>query len=369
MTTITIITGNAGPGLSLAAAATALHVAAPNQRTLVLSTHSAAGLHAAFGELPGAVPAEIAPNLDAFAIDGPGALATAWEGARAQLPSGLAQIAGDELPLLPGAELLLGLAELRRLAPRYAHAVLDVGAHDMLLRTLSAPDALRWVVRLLFGLDRGPGRSTASINRALLPTTFIPTDAYAGVQNARVRAEQLREEILAPGTAVRFVLRPDPAALEEARIAVAALQLHGLPVAALLVGPLLPDDTGHPALEAVAAQQTRVLGDAAAAWPAIPLRRFRLHSGGAGELAEIGAQLGTVAPTAPPIATTWQGAPALAIALPGLPKGALQLTLSGDELIVRVGAYRRHLLLPEALRGVADIRATREGEHLVVRRR
>ena len=369
MTTITILTGNAGPGLSLAAAATALRMSAPGQRTLLLSTHSAAGLQAAFGAPLGAAPTEIAPDLDALAIDGPGALAAAWEGARAQMPSSLAQIAGDELPLLPGAELLLGLAELRRLAPRYAHAVLDVGAYDMLLRAVAAPDALRWVVRLLFGLDRGPGRSSASLSRALLPTSFIPTDAYAGVQNARVRAEQLREEIFGPGTAVRFVLRPDPAALDEARVAVAALQLHGLPVAALLAGPLLPDDASHPTLAALIAQQASVVESAAAAWPAVPLRRFGLHAGGAGALAEIGAQIGAAAPAAPPIATSWQGAPALAIALPGLPRGALQLTLSGDELIVRVGAYRRHLLLPEALRGVADIRATREGEYLVVRRR
>ena len=40
-----------------------------------------------------------------------------------------------------------------------------------------------------------------------------------------------------------------------------------------------------------------------------------------------------------------------------------------DELIVRVGPYRRHILLPDSLRGTSAIRATREGEHLVVRRR
>jgi arsenite/tail-anchored protein-transporting ATPase len=69
-----------------------------------------------------------------------------------------------------------------------------------------------------------------------------------------------------------------------------------------------------------------------------------------------------------PIAEAWQGAPAIAIELPGLPKNALQLTLSGDELIVRIGAYRRHILLPEGLRGGA-IKATREGEYLIVRKR
>jgi len=62
------------------------------------------------------------------------------------------------------------------------------------------------------------------------------------------------------------------------------------------------------------------------------------------------------------------GRPALAIDLPGHGDSALQLTLSGDELIIRIGAYRRHILLPEALRG-GPIKATREREHLIVRRR
>ncbi len=61
--------------------------------------------------------------------------------------------------------------------------------------------------------------------------------------------------------------------------------------------------------------------------------------------------------------------PQVAIDLPGLPREALGLTMSGDELIVRVGPYRRHLLLPEELRGVSAIRATKQGDTLVVRPR
>ena len=59
--------------------------------------------------------------------------------------------------------------------------------------------------------------------------------------------------------------------------------------------------------------------------------------------------------------------PALAIRLPGLPRGALRLTLSGDELILRVGPYRRHLLLPQQLRGITSIKATREGDRVIIR--
>jgi hypothetical protein len=47
----------------------------------------------------------------------------------------------------------------------------------------------------------------------------------------------------------------------------------------------------------------------------------------------------------------------------------LGLTLSGDELIVRIGPYRRHILLPDGLRGTQSIRATREGDLLIIRRR
>jgi arsenite-transporting ATPase len=59
----------------------------------------------------------------------------------------------------------------------------------------------------------------------------------------------------------------------------------------------------------------------------------------------------------------------VALDLPGLPREALGLTMSGDELIVRAGPYRRHLLLPEGLRGVSAIRAAKQGDTLVVRPR
>ena len=372
MPTITIFTGSPGPGVATAAAATALHMASQSQRTLLLSTGEARGLAALLGAQVGHAPAEIAPGLDALALDGLAELAAAWERGRSRMPAGLAQLAGDELPPLPGLELAFGLLRLRELAPRYDAVVLDAGPHEPLLRALAAPDGLRWGVRLLFGLDRGPGRSSASLGRALLPTSFLPSDMLAGVQDARVQAEQLRELLTAPGAAaVRYVLRPDQPALAEARLGIPALQLHGLAVQAIVAGPLLPAPLGT-SLGGLLAAQGALLGELQATWPSQPLRSFELIEGaGLAPLGELGAALAGEPLPAPaaPIAASWQGTPAVAIALPGLPKGALRLTLSGDELIVQIGGFRRHILLPETLRGASDIRATREGEHLVVRKR
>jgi anion-transporting ArsA/GET3 family ATPase len=373
MTTTLLFTGSPGSGIALAAAATALHAAGAGRRALLIGLGAAAGLSALLeAELTGE-PRTIAPGLDALAIDAPAELAAAWERSRDQAPGPLARVAGDELPLPPGLELLFGLLRLRELAPRYDMALIDAGPHDALLRALALPDGLRWAMRLLFGLDRGPGRSPASVARAVMPTSFMPSEMLGRIQETRVAAERARDALLAGGATARYVLRPDTAALEEARLAAPALQLHGLAMPALLAGPLLPEDSG-PRLAPLLERQRALLDEAAAIWPTRPLLRFDLPRGSGREaLREIGGQLaagqGSAALDAPaPIAEQHEGEPAIAVELPGMPKGALRIMLSGDELILQVGPYRRHLLLPEALRG-SSIKATREGEWVIVRRR
>jgi arsenite/tail-anchored protein-transporting ATPase len=372
MTTTLVFTGSAGPGIAIAAAATALRAADAGQRTLLISLGSAVGLGTLLeAELTGE-PRIVAPHLDALAIDAPAELAAAWERSRDQAPGQLPRIAGDELPLPPGLELLFGLLRLRELAPRYDMALVDAGPHDTLLRALAVPDGLRWATRLLLGLDRGPGRSPASVGRAVLPTSFMPAETLDRIQETRVVAEHARDALLTSGV-THYVLRPDEVALAEARLAVPALQLHGLAVAALLAGPLLPGGAG-PRLAPLLERQRALLTDAVASWPTRPLLRFDLPLGsGLGALREIGAQLamtqGSATLDAPaPIAEQLAGEPAIVVELPGMPKGALRITLSGDELILQVGPYRRHILLPEALRG-SSIKATREGERVIVRRR
>lgn len=375
MAAILVYTGGAGSGVASAAAAAALRAAERGRNTLLLSLGAPQSLGALLGATLGDAPAEVAPRLHALAIDPLAELAAAWTSARSRLPSQLAQIGGDELPIVPGSEAFFALLRLRDLAPRYDHVVVDAGAHDQALRALALPDSMRWAVRLLVGLDRGPGRSSASVASALLPTSFMPSEALDRIQETRVAAERLRALLTTPGSAAHYVLRPDPPALEEARLAIPALQLHGLAVAAIVAGPLLPADSPDARIAALADQQAELLAEASALWPARPLLRFTLPGSSAGLAAlhqiarEIDAQRTPGGAPPAPIAEQIDGAPALAIDLPGLPKNALRLTLSGDELIVQIGTYRRHILLPDGLRGVSAIKATREGERLIVRRR
>jgi anion-transporting ArsA/GET3 family ATPase len=355
-----IFTGNPGPGTAIAAAAAALGMAASGERTLLLTLRPPVGLSALLEAEIGPLPTNLAPNLDVFAPEPAAELTKLWARQSAQIPPALSRIAADELPLLPGVSALFGLLALLELRSKYARIVIDAGSDEALLLALSLPDAGRWLIRLLLGLDRGPGQSRPSTLNSLLPSGLLPTELIEGAQQARVQLEQIRAELTNPAAACAcYVLRPDRPGLAEARLALPALQLHGLAVAAITIGPLHPNED--------------LPEELAALWPTRPWVPFPAPTAaGIAGLIALAPALSPCDPLETPTASIrdqYQGSPALVIDLPGLPKGALGLTLSGDELIIRIGSYRRHLLLPNSLRGTTAIRATREGDLLIIRRR
>jgi anion-transporting ArsA/GET3 family ATPase len=377
---ILVCTGNGGIGSSLVAAATASAAAQAGQKTLLASIGPSHGLNGLFDGQLSSETRTLAPNLDAWSLDVPNDLHTYFEPVRPKLIGALANLSSDELPLIPGIDFFLALERLRRsMAAGYDLTVVDAGPHDALLRVLALPDSFRWFVRLLFGLDRGPGQSSASVGRSLVPTSLLPFEWVGQVQDARTQLEQVRNDATAsPRTTLRYVLRPDTSALYEARLAVPALHLHGLAMDGLVVGPLLPVDIQDPRMAEMVAQQQQVAVEAENTWAERPILRlpFITPQGGAEPMATLGRALYMGRPAAelaevtqPIIYHDSSDDPFISIDLPGIPREALGLTLSGDELIVRAGPYRRHLLLPPRLRGAQNIRASREGSRLVVRLR
>ncbi len=373
-----IFTGNSYPSISLAAAATAALAARDGYRTLLISTGPQHSINTLLQHSPTSTPITAVPGLDVWALNTPALLAEYLERIRPQLQvfPALAQISGDELPLLPGVEIFLVVEYLSRLPiNQYQMIVLDAGGQDGLLRMLAFPDSVRWGIRIGLGLDREPGRSMASVGRALMPTSLLPREWLDPVQELRVQFERVRDQVAARAQ-VRYVLRPDLFALEEAKLVVPALHLHGTAVDGIILAPLLPPDLADARLAGSIEQQRIVQAEAARLW-GLPVLGMPIWAaaGNFAELAQTGYQmyqghiLAQLADITAPISYSLDGQPAIVITLPGLQRDALSLTMSGDELIVRVGPYRRHILLPDGLRGVANIRASREGGRLVVRQR
>lgn len=367
MAKILIYTGSPGSGSSIAAAAEAVRAADAGKRTLLLSYRSTAGLGSWLGATVGSVPGEVAPRLDAVALDTRNELLAVWEETRTTLLPPFSTLTGDELPQPPASDATFALLRIRELAPHYERIVVDAGPHDGLIEALGVPDNLRWVARLLVGLDGQPAQGS------LLPGLLLPPEFTGNLRRVLAEAERLRSLLDPPACIVCYVLRPDAAALAEARLAIPAIQLHGLAVGALIAGPLLPANPDDVRLAPLERLQAALLDEATALWPTRPLLKLDMSAtvGGHMPLLLAGRAMGDAGAirTRLPIGADHRGNPALTFELPGLPQGAIGLTLSGDDLIVRIGPYRRIVALPPPLRGTRAIRATREGDLLIVQRK
>ncbi|WP_298821429.1 ArsA family ATPase [Chloroflexus sp.] len=362
-----------GEASAFAATATAAASATKGQYTLLASLTPIHACAALLGTTLAIQPATIAPSLDLWTFNPLVDLSATWDELRSRVRLPGPPIDGNDLPLLPGLELFLAVYRLAVHARRgYQLICVDAGSPDGLLRALAVPDTFRWLMRQLFGLDRGPGQSSDSLARAALPANLLPFEQIGQMQEARVQFEQLRDAALDPTRVrARLVIRPDQAGLRAATLYAPALPLFGLNLDALIVGPLLPDSGTPDPLSALIQEQAGALSAVSARWPNLPLLRLPLSSTPLEitRLAAIGQDLlYPPVPKPPPIG---YGAPdhaSLSLLLPGVARDDLSISVSGDELIVSLGTYRRHLLLPPPLRGV-PIRATREGDRLTIQRR
>lgn len=332
---------------SAAALAAACHAARRGQRVLLASVGPAHLLGALLGQSLGPRPLELEHNLAAMEISPLDELGGRWDEVRPSLRSGLAarlrEIGPDELPAFPGLDAIGGLlvAEKARQNGRFDLLVLDGPTPEALIRALTLPDSMRWLIRLVFGLDRGPGRSRSSQELALIPTALLPSTTVGPLQDLRVELETQRSRLDAStGSKVRLVLGPDELPLPPVRSTLTALGLYGMAADELVVvgeRSAVSDE----ARRLFSPEQSRSrpalrvgpLAAAPATRDAWALRGAALYSDG-----------DVVEPAAAP--KPQGGERELRLAIPFLDPRLLDIALANEEVVVRLGPLRRHVLLP-----------------------
>jgi arsenite-transporting ATPase len=180
------------------------------------------------------------------------------------------------------------------------------------------------------------------------------------------------------GTAsVRLVVNPERLVVAEARRTATYLSLYGYRVDAVVANRLLPADIVDPWFKAWKEAHAEHLASICEGFAPVPVLRVDLTASepiGPAALNELGVALyGDLDPAAvlhqdEPLRVVADGdALTLSLALPFADRDELELGRNGPELQVRVGPYRRSLLLPDALaRRPVDAAALVDG-HLEVR--
>ncbi len=370
MTRVLLYTGKGGVGKTTLSAAAAVAAAERGHRTLVMSTdpaHSLADV-LAVDVAPGA-PRELADRLWVEHIDARQLLERSWGAVQDYLSGVLASagvdaVAAEELTVLPGAEEVLSLLEVRDKVATgdYDVVILDCAPTAETLRLLALPEALEWYMRRIWPLER---RVVAALRTPLAKATRVPMPD-SGVLDAveRLHADlgQVRDVLTSDDASVRLVLTPDAVVLAEARRTLTSLSLYGYRVDGALANRVFPPGRDKWRAGWVRAQQER-LASARADLDPVPVLTVPYLPAEPVGLADLGALAAEVYPHGDPLALPRVEPPlqverlgeqiVVVLRLPLAAKGDVDVAERGNELIVTVGAYRRVLALPSALQRYA----------------
>ena len=364
---ILLFTGKGGVGKTTVAAATAVRSARAGQRTLIMSTDPAHSLADSF-DLPLTSRAvEIGQNLWAEQIDAQERLEDNWRDIQEYVVSllswaGVDAIEAEELSVLPGLDEIFSLTDVKRYVDSDAYDVLiiDCAPTAETLRLLSLPEVMNWYIERIFPVER---RVVKTIRPLLTKLTSMPIAddrIFAAIERLHRNLDGVRRILTNEKvSSVRLVVNPEKMVIAEARRTYTYLSLFGYRVDAVVCNRIIPDTVTDPYFGKWKDIQTEHLASIHESFEPVPILTAKLFDRemvGVENLAEMGEEVyGDLVATDilhkdEPIRINKRGATyLLSLRLPFTEKAELDIHRKADELYIRVGPYKRNLILPQTL--------------------
>ena len=383
-----LYTGKGGVGKTSVAAATALKASRAGKKVLVMSTDPAHSLADAFDTEIGPEPKEMSTGLWAQEMDHTSMIEDNWSEIQGYMTTlfewqGTDTLAAEELAMLPGMDELFGLLKVRQHNQEgvYDALILDAAPTGETLKLLSLPDHMSWYVEKIFPLQRRAAklvRPFANRARSLPP---LPEDSVFAAGQRFYEAIASVEEILTDRdeASVRLVVNAEKMVIAEARRAYTYLNLYDYGVDAVVVNRLLPDSVRDPYFAGWREAQVRHMKTIEDSFAPIPILTARLYDREMFGLEALAALAEDVFEEVKPLDVLFRGATHdivengdgydVVFQLPLAEKRNVDLSKKGAELLVKVGTYRRNILLPDALARLSAEGASFEEGALRVRLR
>jgi arsenite/tail-anchored protein-transporting ATPase len=374
---VLLFTGKGGVGKTTIAAATAVHAARSGVKTLVASADAAHSLADCLGVPLGPDPVEVEDGLAAVHVDARFRGERSWRAIQEYLLGvldvlGVDPVAAEELTVLPGAEEVLALLEVRDLVARGDHdlVVVDCAPSAETLRLLALPEALSRYLELALPVERRVLRAMATGARAVRGGDGVfprPRDhVVEAAERLHAELSGVREVLAGPGTSVRLVLTPEALVIAEARRTLTALALYGYGVDGVVANRLVPADGGDCWRSGWAKAQAERLAEAEPSFAPVPVLRAGYAPDeplGPDALADLAASVYGQAGADAARALLAVPEPrvrlrverdgeefVLVLPVPAAERDLMALARVGDDLCLQVDEHRRALSLPSALR-------------------
>ena len=364
---ILLFTGKGGVGKTTIAAATAVRAAEAGQHTLIVSTDPAHSLADSFDLPLESREVQVGPRLWAEQINAQERLEDNWRDIQEYVIqflnwAGVDAIEAEELSVIPGLDEIFSLTDMKRHADSgdYDVLVIDCAPTAETLRLLSLPEVMNWYIERIFPVER---RVVKTIRPLLTKITSMPIaddKIFAAIERLHRNLEGVRQ-ILANErvSSVRLVVNPEKMVIAEARRTYTYLSLFGYRVDAVIVNRIIPDSVMDPYFgkwKDIQAEHLATVRESFEPIPILTAKLFDREMVGMDLLAEMGQEVYGSLPVTDvlhrdePIKVNKRGPVyLLTLRLPFTEKDDLDIHRKADELYVRVGPYKRNIVLPQTL--------------------
>ena len=370
---IIIFSGKGGVGKTTVAASTALMCSSRGLDTVLISIDIAHSLSDAFqldsdlhdhnrGE-----PLKISEHLWMQEVDIQEELDRHWKEVSNYLAallgsSGMTEVLASELAIIPGMEDVISLLYINQyfIQRTYDVIIVDCPPTGESLRFIGMPSTLEWYINKIFKWQRNLFKVVRPIAKKLVDAP-IPEDAYFGsLHDLFLKLEGVDKILLNREiTSVRLVTNAEKMVVRETQRAFMYFCLYGLVVDTIIVNRLFPVTLEDGYFKDWLMSQKKSLDQIQEIFSPIPIRTINILKEevvGLDKLAEMGRLIyGERDPSEILHQETLyeivedSNFYVMNMKLPFVKKDYIDLFKEKEDLVVRIGSFKRHVFLPRAL--------------------
>ena len=292
---------------------------------------------------------------------------------------GVEAVQAEELSVIPGLDEIFSLIDVKRHVESgdYDLLVVDCAPTAETLRLLSLPEVMNWYIERIFPVEKRIVKTVRPLVSRMTSLPIAGDQFFAAIEQLHGNLDAVRRILTDEKVStVRLVMNPEKMVISEARRTYTYLSLFGYRVDAVVVNRIFPDDVTDPYFgkwKDIQAEHLATVRESFEPVPILTAKLFDREMVGASLLGDMGQEVYGELEAASilfhdePVRVRKRGeAYVLSMRLPFVSRDDMDIHRRGEELYVRVGTYKRNLILPQTLQRLVVREANFRGEHLEI---
>ena len=387
---IIFIAGKGGVGKTSVSAATGIKAAQMGFRTVIISLDVAHSLSDIFDLDKGlldynkGMPINVAKNLWIQELDINEEIEGNWGEIHKYISAllnttGLDEILAEELSILPGMEEVSLLLYINQYVQQktYDVIILDCAPTGESIRFINIPTTLEWYINKIFKMERTLARYVGPVAKRIYDVPIPGDEYFKAIAKLFERLKGVDKILVDPKiTTVRLVTNPEKVVLKETQRAFMYFCLNKMNIDGIIMNRVLPDSVNDKFFRSWKDSQKRHMKNAQEYFNPIPIIPVSLFKREVLRYKQLKILAERIYDGVNPIDHFYEGEPynlvkekdgyRMILKLPFIEKEDVKLNMVSDELIIRIGTYKRNIMLPRQIAATRFIKAKYEGQNLKI---